>query len=159
MAIKPDQNTSDFQKKALEDFDQQEEIIKQKVQDKQGSKANQTNRRRLLKYIFITICLITIIYQIPTLRSTVNQTLQPNRIGSYDTDSSTDECIHTLWKIVKHLQLEKELTDDFFCPVTNTNYIITPHKSFFTIMCPNPENHGFSAIQVSTKTMVPELIK
>ena len=165
MNISPESNPDDFQKKALGEFDlgnrvDPEEEFRQKVFEKEyEARERKKIISRLVACCIIFVCLGIVIFQLPKLRSTVTHTPQPNRIGSFNTDAITDQCIHNLWKIVKQHQLEDSWGEGFFCPVTGIVYEIEQTNFSFTVKCPNPEVHGFSIVQVSSDKMIPELIK
>ena len=163
--ISPESNPDDFLKKALEEFhlvnrvDSEEEFHQRVFEKESEAKERKKTISRLVTCCIIFVCLGIVIFQLPKLRSAVTHIPQPNRIGGFNTDVITDQCIHNLWKIVKQHQLEDTWGEGFSCPATGIAYEIEQTHSSFTVKCPNPEAHGFSSVQVSSDKMIPELIK
>ncbi len=112
-----------------------------------------------VKVISLLLCLGILIYQIPQLYSLAQQGKKSARSGSYSTDANTDQCIHNLWAISGQLQLGQHYENIPVCPLSDAPYIISSEGDLTTARCPNPDSHGFSAIQTSNVYPIPELIK
>jgi hypothetical protein len=96
--------------------------------------------------------------QTPRLISAVKGD-RPLRQGTYATDTQTDQCIKNLWHVSKLLQEGKLPAKDTVCPISKKPYEIRAAGPDVWASCPNPELHGFKAMQVSKRRPVPELRK
>ena len=84
---------------------------------------------------------------------------KPIRVGSNETDESTDKCISNLWRLGGmmprgKLAEGKTLT----CPASGKPYMIVAGVNA-EAHCPNPGLHGFRDIMVSKTAPVPMLKK
>ena len=84
---------------------------------------------------------------------------QPLRQGTYATDAQADQCITNLWHIARLIQEGKAPGKETVCPITRKPYEIRNIGADIVVRCPNPELHGFKALQVSKRRPVPEVSK
>jgi hypothetical protein len=84
---------------------------------------------------------------------------KPVRVGTYDTDAKTDQCIRDLWQISKILQEGKLPGKDMVCPASKKPYVVIRTDSDVVVRAPNPQLYGFREIRVSKGNPIPELIK
>jgi hypothetical protein len=84
---------------------------------------------------------------------------QPLRQGTYATDAQADQCIANLWRIARLIQEGKAPGKDIVCPSRKKPYEIKGTGANVWACCPNPELHGFKAMQVGKRRPVPEISK
>jgi ribosomal protein S27AE len=96
--------------------------------------------------------------QTPRLISAVKGE-RPLRQGTYATDAQADQCIKNLWHIARLIQEGKVPGPDIVCPISRRPYAIKGAGADVWVSCPNPELHGFKAVQVSKRRPAPELSK
>jgi hypothetical protein len=83
------------------------------------------------------------------------QPAKPLRNGPSDTDKLTDQCIEQLWILSKQLQ-EDKIPEIFpSCPASGRSYLLVEEGEDTVIMCPSPEEHGFTRLSVSRKSPIP----
>ncbi len=82
------------------------------------------------------------------------QAAAPARSGSIETDATGDECIENL-QIIETLFVEKRVDEiaDIECPATGEPYIVDTDDK--RIDCPNPDEHGLSALWIGVGDSVP----
>jgi hypothetical protein len=115
-----------------------------------------TGTWRIVMIIFVILSMGIIAYQTPKLLSAFKNP-KPVRMGTYETDETTDRCIRNLWQQAYLMQQERP--DDaryIVCPATGRPYVFKrgPNQE---VHCPNPDRHGFRDIVVTKKNPVPEL--
>lgn len=113
----------------------------------------------MLCYVVIVASVILITIQLPKIFSTTGYHTKPARNGPVDTDAVTDQCIHNLWAVLNRLQTGEMQAGQFTCPKTQTPYQVTRTGEVYTVQCPNPGEHGFSAIRIRTDSPIPEVVK
>lgn len=111
---------------------------------------------RITIMIFVVLAAGIIAYQTPKLLS-IFKDPKPVRMGTYETDETTDRCIRNLWQQVYLMQQGRsDDTRHVVCPATGKPYVFVrgPNQE---VHCPNPDRHGFRDILVTKKNPVPEL--
>lgn len=92
-----------------------------------------------IKYLFYSIILISsiivMVYRWPYIYSLYKKPVVL-RVGTYNTDALTDECLINIWKLMGNKDLKLK------CPVSQKEYVIQGNN----IYCPDPHLHGFSKI-------------
>jgi len=90
---------------------------------------------------------------------TAHREAKPARMGSYETDERTDQCIRNLSKIADLMRKgPPDPAGAFVCPVSGEPYRISSDHGL-EIRCPNPESHGFREILITKETRIPQLRK
>lgn len=107
--------------------------------------------------IFIICAGITLI-RIPAFQRAFHAP-KPIRVGAYETDARTDACIQNLWQAAKILQERRVPGRELVCPVSGESYKIIKDGNTTLILCPNPEKHRLKNLRLSSKSMVPEVIR
>lgn len=128
---------------------------------KQEAAHRKTRKKKLmvaLRWVVLAACLTVMAVQVPRLLSMFEEE-RPIRQGTYATDENTDRCVRNLWRMARLLQEGKQPGPDLVCPETGRAYVVTAREDDIVVSCPNPGAHGFSAISVSRKHPVPEVIK
>ena len=120
-------------------------------------KHNQTTRTwRIVIIIFVILAVGGIAYQTPKLLQAFKDP-KPGRMGTYETDETTDRCIRNLWQQVYLVQQGRsDDTRHIVCPATGKPYVFIRGTNQ-EVHCPNPDRHGFRDIVVTKKNPVPEL--
>jgi len=113
---------------------------------------------KIIKYGTLLLCLIILAIKIPMTFQALEEK-QPLRIGTYETDHETDECIKILWNISKLIQEGKRPGEEFICPKSGKAFQIIESDTDIIVRNPAPELYGFKDIRVSKMKPVPELIK
>jgi len=122
-------------------------------------KREKKGRTWLIVQVAIILAAVAIMaLQTPRLISAVKGD-RPLRQGTYATDAKADQCIANLWHIARLIQEGKVLGKDTVCPVSKKPYVIRDTGKDVVVSCPNPELHGFMAVQVSKRRPVPEISK
>jgi hypothetical protein len=122
-------------------------------------KREKRNRAWLvLQVAIILAALVIMALQTPRLISAVKGE-RPLRQGTYATDALGDQCIANLWRIARLIQEGKVPGKDIACPISKKPYEIRGTGADVWASCPNPELHGFKAMQVSKRHPVPEISK
>ena len=112
----------------------------------------------ILLSVFIAGFIVVMAIQIPDLMETTKPG-KPIRLGSYDTDDATDQCIKNLWQISRLLQEGKTPDASIVCPVSKIPYRVKSMDYNIIVSCPNPEKHRFTIVQVQKATKIPEVRK
>jgi hypothetical protein len=138
--------------------------IDQRMEEKEvrkRSREEKKDRRQRLWFLaqwgMVGLGLAVMAFQTPSMMSGF-QGERPVRIGSYETDGPTDQCIANLWRAVKLLQEGKSPGRDLVCPVSGKPYVVSRVGSDTVVRCPNPEKHGFKEIRAGKARPVPEVI-
>lgn len=84
---------------------------------------------------------------------------QPDRIGTTNTDASADECIENISVLMDasgSVDLQ-ELVEDLKCPATGNAYVVTKDDdgAVTRVECPNPAEHGLTAIYMQKGASAP----
>lgn len=119
-------------------------------------RARETRSWRILIVILVILGVGIIAYQAPKLLLAFKDP-KPVRMGTYETDETTDRCIRNLWQQAYLIQQGRPDDSRYIvCPATGKSYVFTrgPNPE---IHCPNPDRHGFRDIVVTKKNPVPEL--
>jgi hypothetical protein len=117
------------------------------------------NRAWLIVQLAIILVAVAIMaLQTPRLISAVKGD-RPLRQGTYATDAQADQCIKNLWHIARLIQEGKVPGPDIICPISKRPYEIRGVGADVVVSCPNPELHGFKAVQVSKRRPAPEISK
>lgn len=111
---------------------------------------------RIVVIVFVILGMGFMAYQTPKLLQAFKDP-KPVRMGTYETDETTDQCIRNLWQQAYLIQQGRP--DDsrhMVCPATGKPYVFTRglHPE---VHCPNPDRHGFRDILITQKNPVPEL--
>ncbi len=130
--------------------------------DKENSREEKKRRRKrvvlTVETAVILLCLAVIGIRMPKMIKGF-ENKKPLRIGTYETDTITDECINDLWKISKMLQKGQIPDNDRICPVSNKPYEVIRTNNDIIVRCRNTQVHGFGEIRVSKLNPVPEIVK
>ncbi len=122
-------------------------------------KRQKRSRTWLVVQLAVILAAVVIMaLQIPRFISAVEGE-RPLRQGTYATDALVDRCIANLWHIARLVQAGKAPGKDIVCPISKKPYEIKGAGSNVWASCPNPEIHGFKAMQVSKRQPVPEISK
>jgi hypothetical protein len=122
-------------------------------------KRQKRSRTWLVVQIAIVLAAVVIMaLQTPRLISAVKGE-RPLRQGTYATDAQADQCIANLWRIARLVQEGKVPSKDIVCPISKKPYEIRGTGANVWASCPNPELHGFKAMQVGKRRPVPEISK
>ena len=133
---------------------EEKEARKRIVEKKKG------RRQRLwflAQWAMIGVGLAIMGFQAPRVMSWLNGE-RPVRIGTYETDGPTDQCIANLWRVMKLIQEGQMPGQDLVCPESRRPYVVSRVGSDIMARCPNPEKHGFKEIRASKARPVPEVI-
>jgi len=129
------------------------------VPERPSIKRGKKSRTWLVVQVAIILAALTIMaLQTPRLISAFKEG-QPLRQGTYATDAQADQCIKNLWHIARLLQEGKIPDKNMVCPISKKPYVIRDAGKDVVVSCPNPELHGFKAVQVSKRRPVPEISK
>lgn len=130
----------------LDDLEKAEDVLLKKLEEerKQISELEKANRQKRIFFLKISVyvqILIIIIASILIAKQypQFSVSIRPQkvlRIGTYDTDEKTDECISNIWKLKSNPKLKLK------CPVCALEYKIVGNN----IYCPCPDAHGFKKI-------------
>jgi len=134
----------------------------EKVSRRQIEEAKRERKARIWEvsqWVILILCIVIMAIQAPKIIAALTNGDRPRRDGTVRTDRLTDQCIHNLWKISKHLQIEQNPPKDMTCPAGKMPYAITIVEDHFVARCPDPGKHGFVEIRVSNKNPVPEAKK
>lgn len=112
----------------------------------------------VVQWAIILVAVAIMALQTPRLISAVKGE-RPLRQGTYATDTQTDQCIKNLWHCARLIQEGKVPGKDIVCPISKKPYEIKTMGEDVWVSCPNPELHGFKAMQVSKRRPVPEISK
>jgi ferredoxin-thioredoxin reductase catalytic subunit len=112
----------------------------------------------VVQLAIILAAVVVMALQIPRFISAVKGE-RPLRQGTYATDAQADQCIANLWRIARLVQEGKAPGKDIVCPISKKSYVIRDTGKDVVISCPNPELHGFKAMQISKRRPVPEISK
>jgi hypothetical protein len=138
-------------------IDRAERYIKDAPIEKlKSQRFRETVAWKVAMILIFLICFGIIAYQVPGIISATKEP-KPIRMGSYETDEVTDNCIKNLWQIAYLIQ-QGQLGDaqGIVCPATGKPYVIIQEPNT-EAHCPNPGAHGFRDILVTKKTPVPEV--
>ena len=139
-------------------IEQAEEYVPE-VPKRQPIKREKKSKAWLVTQVAIILAAVAIMaLQTPRLISAVKGD-RPLRQGTYATDAQADQCIKNLWHIARLIQEGKVPGKDIVCPISKRPYAIKTMGEDEWVSCPNPELHGFKAVQVSKRRPVPELSK
>ncbi|MGD9160737.1 MAG: hypothetical protein PVG39_20130 [Desulfobacteraceae bacterium] len=113
---------------------------------------------KIVKYVFVITCLLLLFLNASLIFRSSNEN-QPLRIGTYDTDTDTDECIRILWNISKLIQQGKRPGESFKCPKSGKPFQVIESETDIIVRSPAPDLYGFKDIRVTKEKPVPELVK
>jgi hypothetical protein len=123
-------------------------------------KREKKSKTWLIVQVAVILAGIAIIgLQTPRFIAAFKKEGQPLRQGTYATDAQADQCIKNLWHIARLIQEGKVPGKDMVCPISKKPYEIRGTGANVWASCPNPELHGFKAMQVSKRRPVPEISK
>jgi len=134
--------------------------IDQRKEDQKQREERQKRKKRLrilVQWLIAGACVAVIISQAPEFIAMLNKEEKPIRIGTYQTDARTDQCLTNLWQISNLLQQKKLPGNEIRCPAGDKPYQVVQEKSNTTVHCPTPGQHGFGDIQVSSTNPVPRI--
>lgn len=154
--------TDDLQQAALDALENVKEkaATREKEKEDQGkAKEKRKTIRIALQLLLLLASIVVIIFQAPSLISSISRESKPLRHGTFETDKLTDACIQNLWKVSALLQQGKLPDKKLLCPASQKPFNITETDGDIVASSPNPELYGFKAIRVSKRKPVPELIK
>jgi len=140
------------------------EIEKERSEAKERHDESQQEKKRKKKSILaiqaaiILAAIVVAVIQIPAITESL-QAEQPVRIGTYETNSITDQCIEILWKTAKGLQDGILPGPDNVCPASNKPLVVSEENGDLIVRVPDPERYGFREIRVTKTHPVPELIR
>ncbi|MBN1103356.1 MAG: hypothetical protein JXL84_08090 [Deltaproteobacteria bacterium] len=136
----------------------------QRLEEKEARKRSREEKKDrmqrwwfLAQWAMIGLGLAVMAFQAPRVMSGFEGE-KPVRIGTYETDAATDQCISNLWRVTKLLQEGKPPGQHLVCPESKRPYVVTRIGSDTVVRCPNPEKHGFKEIRASKNRPVPEVI-
>ena len=86
----------------------------------------------------ILAAIVVVMIQVPVITESL-QAEQPVRIGTYETNSSTDQCIEILWKTAKGLQGGALPGPDSVCPASNKPLVVSEENGDLIVRVPDPE--------------------
>ena len=112
---------------------------------------------RRARLVLILVCLVVISLRVSESVGLM-QRPQDLRMGPYDTDAVTDECVEHLWWVAAKIQ-GGEMPRDIVCPASGKPYVLKDEDGVIKARCPNPEMHGFSEMVVTTEEPCPRLIR
>jgi hypothetical protein len=115
-----------------------------------------TRKGIVTRLMILLFCLAVMALQIPGLFAAF-QAEKPLRLGTYETDAKTDQCIANLWHLARLLQDNRRPDGEIVCPSSGRPYIITRVGDDILARCPNPGAHGFSEISVTKGSPLPEV--
>jgi hypothetical protein len=117
----------------------------------------QGGKGTVIRVIILLFCLAVITCQMPKLLASFKAE-KPLRLGTYETDAKTDQCIANLWHLARLLQDNGRIDDEVVCPASGKPYIVTGEGADFVVRCPEPSTHGFREISASTSSPRPKVI-
>jgi hypothetical protein len=117
-----------------------------------------TRAWKMLFAVLVMTGLGIIAYQIPGLIAAFRDP-KPVRMGTYETDETTDRCIRNLWQQAYLVQQGRSDAARYVvCPATGRPYVFKREPDQ-EIHCPNPDRHGFRDIVVTRLKPVPALYR
>ena len=108
------------------------------------------SQRKKKAIIIILLCII--LFEILAL-ITVN--IYNTHIRRINTEKCTDNLVY----IAKNLRAGKKVTPSLKCPITGEKYFIINRNEYEDVYCPTPKQHNYEIFYVSTKNLIPEVIK
>ncbi len=106
-------------------------------------------------YAICILCLVVIAWRGPAFVQSL-QPQHPIRTGIYTTKGDCDACVENLWMFSAALIDGNELPADLVCPATSKPYVVTASADGTVVSCPNPDEHGLSALLVGRGVRIPE---
>jgi hypothetical protein len=82
-----------------------------------------------------------------------------NIYNTYIRKINTEKCADNLVYIAKKLRAGKKVSPALKCPITGEKYIVINSNEYKDVYCPNPKQHNYEIFYVSTKRLIPEVIK
>ena len=135
-----------------------EDYVPEAPERPQIKRAKKSRAWLIVQLAIILAAVAIMAMQTPRLISAVKGD-RPLRQGTYATDAQADQCIKNLWHIARLIQEGKVPGKDMVCPISKKPYEIRGTGANVWASCPNPELHGFKAMQVSKRHPVPEISK
>ena len=139
-------------------IDLRHEEKENKAQMEAAKRRRRSRRKPAFQLGLLVVALSVITIQSPELAANFADE-KPVRVGTYDTDAKTDQCIKDLWHISKMLQEEKLPNKGMICPASKNPYVVIKTDADVVVQAPNPQLYGFREIRVSKSKPIPELIK